>query len=67
MPARYGRHGRSAAHEADGWAWVLVEPGPYDEKNGIGINPSDNLLISKKGGVLLSSVPYSKEWGFLKI
>ena len=44
-----------------------VEPGLFDEKNGIGINPSDNLLVTKKGGVLLSSVPYSKEWSFLKI
>jgi len=44
-----------------------VEPGLFDEKNGIGINPSDNLLITKKGGVLLSSVPYSKEWSFLEV
>jgi len=44
-----------------------VEPGLYDEKNGIGINPSDNLLITKKGAVLMSSVPYSKEWSFLKV
>jgi Xaa-Pro dipeptidase len=44
-----------------------VEPGLFDEKNGLGINPSDNLLITKNGSVLLSRVPYSKEWSFLKI
>jgi Xaa-Pro aminopeptidase len=44
-----------------------VEPGLYDEKGGIGINPSDCLLITKSGGVLLSRVPYSKEWSFLKL
>jgi Xaa-Pro dipeptidase len=44
-----------------------VEPGLFDSKNGIGINPSDNLLVTKKGAVLLSRVPYSKEWSFLKI
>ncbi len=27
-----------------------VEPGLFDVNNGIGINPSDNLLITKKGG-----------------
>jgi len=44
-----------------------VEPGLYDSKNGIGINPSDNLLITKNGGVLMSSVPFSKEWSFLTL
>jgi len=44
-----------------------VEPGLFDAKNGLGINPSDNLLVTKKGAVLLSRVPYSKEWSFLKI
>jgi Xaa-Pro aminopeptidase len=44
-----------------------VEPGLFDPKNGLGINPSDNLLITKNGSVLLSRVPYSKEWSFLKI
>ena len=44
-----------------------VEPGLYDSKNGIGINPSDNLLVTKKGSVLMSRVPFSKEWSFLKI
>jgi len=44
-----------------------VEPGLYDEKNGIGINPSDNLLVTKNGSVLMSCVPISKEWSYLKI
>ena len=44
-----------------------VEPGLYDSKNGVGINPSDNLLVTKKGSVLMSRVPFTKEWSFLKI
>jgi len=44
-----------------------VEPGLYDSKNGIGINPSDNLLVTNKGSVLMSRVPFTKEWSFLKI
>ena len=44
-----------------------VEPGLYDAGNGIGINPSDNLLVTKEGGVLMSSVPISKKWSFLKL
>ena len=44
-----------------------VEPGLYDSENGIGINPSDNLLVTKKGGVLMSRVPFSREWSFLKL
>jgi len=44
-----------------------IEPGLYDSENGIGINPSDNLLITKDGGVLMSNVPYSKEWSFLTL
>jgi Xaa-Pro dipeptidase len=44
-----------------------VEPGLYDIKSGIGVNPSDNLLITKNGAVLMSSVPYSKEWSFLTL
>ena len=39
----------------------------YDSENGIGINPSDNLLITKNGGVLMSNVPFSKEWSFLTL
>ena len=37
-----------------------VEPGLYDSKNGIGINPSDNLLVTNKGSVLMSRVPFTK-------
>jgi len=44
-----------------------VEPGLYDSKNRIGVNPSDNLLVTKEGGVLMSCVPYSREWSFLKL
>lgn len=44
-----------------------VESGLYDEKNGIGINPSDNLLVTGKGAILMSRVPYSREWSFLKL
>jgi Xaa-Pro aminopeptidase len=44
-----------------------VEPGLYDEKNGIGINPSDNLLVTKNGAILMSRVPISKEWSFLTL
>jgi Xaa-Pro dipeptidase len=44
-----------------------VEPGLYDITSGIGVNPSDNLLITKNGAVLMSSVPYSKEWSFLTL
>jgi len=44
-----------------------VEPGLFDPKNDFGYNPSDLLLVTKKKGVLMSSVPYSKEWMFLKL
>jgi len=44
-----------------------VEPGLYDAKRGIGINPSDRLLVQKDRALLLSSVPFSREWSFLKL
>jgi Xaa-Pro dipeptidase len=44
-----------------------VEPGLYDPENGFGYNPSDNLVVTKDKGVLMSSVPYTKEWMFLKL
>ncbi len=44
-----------------------VEPGLYDEKSGIGINPSDRLLVKPDGGVLMSSIPFSKEWSYLSV
>lgn len=44
-----------------------VEPGLYDADKGFGYNPSDLLLISKNRGILMSSVPYTKEWMFLKL
>ena len=44
-----------------------VEPGLYDAKRGIGINPSDRLLVTKDRGVLMSSIPFSKEWSYLTL
>jgi Xaa-Pro dipeptidase len=44
-----------------------VEPGLFDPANDFGYNPSDCLLVTKKKGVLMGSVPYSKEWMFLKL
>jgi len=44
-----------------------VEPGLYDAAQGFGINPSDCLLITESGSVLLSRVPYSREWSFLTL
>lgn len=44
-----------------------VEPGLYDAQRGIGINPSDRLLVTKDRGVLMSSIPFSKEWSYLKL
>jgi Xaa-Pro dipeptidase len=44
-----------------------VEPGLFDPAHDFGYNPSDNLLITKNKGVLMGSVPYSKEWMFLKL
>jgi Xaa-Pro aminopeptidase len=44
-----------------------VEPGLYDLKNGFGYNPSDNLLILKDKAIVQGSVPYTKEWMFLKL
>ncbi|MFN8581317.1 MAG: M24 family metallopeptidase [Gemmatimonadaceae bacterium] len=44
-----------------------VEPGLYDEKSGIGINPSDRLVVLKDRAVLMSRIPFSKEWSYLKV
>ncbi len=44
-----------------------VEPGLYDEKHGIGINPSDRLVVLKDRAVLMSRIPFSKEWSYLKV
>ncbi|MDP1859118.1 MAG: M24 family metallopeptidase [Gemmatimonadaceae bacterium] len=44
-----------------------VEPGLYDAKNGIGINPSDRLVVLKDRAVLMSRIPFSREWSFLKV
>lgn len=44
-----------------------VEPGLYDEKSGIGINPSDRLVVLKDRSVLMSRIPFTKEWSYLNV
>jgi len=44
-----------------------MEPGLYDARRGIGINPSDNLRVTPGCGVRFSGVPFSKEWSFLEL
>jgi Xaa-Pro aminopeptidase len=44
-----------------------VEPGLYDEKSGIGINPSDRLVVLKDRAVLMSRIPFTKEWSYLEV
>jgi len=44
-----------------------VEPGLYNPQGGYGYNPSDNCLVTKDKGVLMGSVPTSKEWSFLTL
>ncbi len=44
-----------------------VEPGLYDSERGIGVNPSDKLLVLKDKAVLMSRVPFSREWSFLTL
>ena len=44
-----------------------VEPGLYDPENGFGYNPSDLMLVTKDKGLLMSSVPYTKEWMVLEL
>jgi len=44
-----------------------VEPGLFDPTHDFGYNPSDSCLVTKKKGVLQSSVPWTKEWMFLKL
>ncbi|MBC7563505.1 MAG: aminopeptidase P family protein [Gemmatimonadaceae bacterium] len=44
-----------------------VEPGLYDAQRGIGINPSDRLLVTKDRGVRMSSIPFSREWSYLTL
>ena len=69
-----GMEGHQSPHIALGDMTVLeegmtfsVEPGLYDPENDFGYNPSDTLLVTKEKGVLMGSVPYSKEWMFLKL
>ncbi len=44
-----------------------VEPGLYDAENGIGVNPSDRLLVLKDRSVLMSRIPFSREWSYLAV
>jgi Xaa-Pro aminopeptidase len=44
-----------------------VEPGLYDAERGIGVNPSDILLILEEGSVFMSSVPFTRDWSFLTL
>jgi len=43
------------------------EPGLYVPEQGFGYNHSDNVLVTEKRGVQMGSVPYTKEWCFLKL
>jgi Xaa-Pro dipeptidase len=44
-----------------------VEPGLYDARSGIGVNPSDRLVVLKDRSVLMSRIPFSKEWSYLRV
>jgi len=44
-----------------------IEPGLYDLNGGFGFNPSDNLVITKNAAVVQGSIPYTKEWMFLRL
>ncbi|MDX2182900.1 MAG: M24 family metallopeptidase [Gemmatimonadaceae bacterium] len=44
-----------------------VEPGLYDAKAGIGINPSDRMVVLKDRAVLMSRIPFSKSWSYLDV
>ena len=46
---------------------LSVEPGLYDEQSGIGINPSDRLVVLENRGVLTSRIPFTKEWSYLRV
>ena len=39
----------------------------YDNENGIGVNPSDILLVQEGGAVFMTRVPWTREWAFLDI
>jgi Xaa-Pro dipeptidase len=44
-----------------------VEPGLYDARSGIGINPSDRLVVMPDRAVLMSRMPFTKEWSYLRV
>jgi hypothetical protein len=43
------------------------EPGLYDPKTVCGFNWSDCVVTGTKSGYRMSSVPYSKEWCWIKL
>lgn len=44
-----------------------MEPGLFNPEGGYGYNPSDNVLVTKDKGVAMGSMPFTKEWCFLKL
>lgn len=44
-----------------------VEPGLYDAAAGIGVNPSDRLVVLEDRSVLMSRVPFTREWSYLAV
>ncbi len=43
------------------------EPGLYAPDLGFGYNHSDLVLVTKKSGLQMGSVPSTKEWCFLRL
>jgi Xaa-Pro aminopeptidase len=43
------------------------EPGLYDPEGGYGYNHSNNLLVTKEGGVQMNRTPLTKEWCWLAL
>jgi Xaa-Pro aminopeptidase len=69
-----GMEGHQPPHCALGETTILkegmmfsCEPGLFDVEKGFGYRPSETLLVTKKKGVLMMAVPYTKEWMVLKL
>lgn len=69
-----GQEGHQPPHIALGNTEILeegmmfsVEPGLFDPTNDFGYNPSDCCLVTKKKGVFMGSLPWTKEWMLLKL
>ena len=69
-----GMEGHQKPYVSLGDATVLAEgmmfsnePGLYDPVGGYGYNHSNNLLITKDGGVQMNKAPLTKEWCWLTI